>query len=187
MAVEAYIKIKGSKQGQFKSETTAKNAGAGAIPVLRFASTALAPRDVATGQASGKRQWQPIRITKEWGAASPQLLNALLTNEILANVVCEFWRADPAGKAELHYRVTLQNATVSSISATYDRTQPAGAPLFGHEVEDVEFTFQSIQVEDVADKTMAADNFHDVAPSPAPSPAPQPITIREPVRPIIPG
>ena len=31
------------------------------------------PRDVATGQASGKRQHGSITIVKEWGAASPQL------------------------------------------------------------------------------------------------------------------
>jgi hypothetical protein len=31
------------------------------------------PRDIATGQASGKRQHGSITIVKEWGAASPQL------------------------------------------------------------------------------------------------------------------
>lgn len=33
----------------------------------------VSPRDVATGQASGKRMHKPFVITKEWGAASPQL------------------------------------------------------------------------------------------------------------------
>jgi hypothetical protein len=31
------------------------------------------PRDLATGQASGKRMHKPFVITKEWGASSPQL------------------------------------------------------------------------------------------------------------------
>lgn len=31
------------------------------------------PRDVATGQASGKRMHKPITITKEWSASSPLL------------------------------------------------------------------------------------------------------------------
>lgn len=31
----------------------------------------LAPRDIATGQASGKRMHKPFTITKEWGASSP--------------------------------------------------------------------------------------------------------------------
>ena len=33
----------------------------------------ISPRDLATGQASGKRMHKPMVITKEWGAASPQL------------------------------------------------------------------------------------------------------------------
>ena len=35
--------------------------------------TLASPRDVATGQASGKRQHGAIAIIKEWGAASPLL------------------------------------------------------------------------------------------------------------------
>ena len=33
----------------------------------------ISPRDLATGQASGKRMHKPFIITKEWGAASPTL------------------------------------------------------------------------------------------------------------------
>ena len=33
-----------------------------------------APRDVATGQASGKRTHKPVTFVKEWGPATPQLL-----------------------------------------------------------------------------------------------------------------
>jgi hypothetical protein len=31
----------------------------------------VSPRDAATGQASGKRSYKPIRILKEWGGSSP--------------------------------------------------------------------------------------------------------------------
>ena len=37
------------------------------------ASYVVAPRDLATGMATGKRQYAPVKIVKEWGAASPQL------------------------------------------------------------------------------------------------------------------
>jgi type VI secretion system secreted protein Hcp len=186
LAVQAYVKIKGTKQGQFKGEgVQSKIAGTGAIPLVRFSSDATAPRDVATGQASGKRQWQPIRITKEWGAASPQLLQAMTQNEILSNVVFEFYRADPSGKQSLHYRITLQNATVSSVHSYVDLTVPAGTPFGGHELEDLELTFQSIMVEDVADKTTVSDNFHQEVATPQ---QPQPVPVlREPVRPIAPA
>ena len=37
------------------------------------ASYIVSPRDSASGMASGKRQYAPVKIIKEWGAASPQL------------------------------------------------------------------------------------------------------------------
>jgi hypothetical protein len=40
---------------------------------LTSASYVVSPRDMATGQASGKRQHGSITIVKEWGAASPEL------------------------------------------------------------------------------------------------------------------
>ena len=178
MAVQAYVKIKGAKQGQFKGEGVRTGPGAGMIPIVRFASGATAPRDASSGVATGKRQWQPIRITKEWGAASPQLLQALTANEQLPSVVFEFFRADKAGKEQLHYRITLQNAFVSSISSSLDLTSAAGTPYAGHELEDVELTFQSIMVEDVADKTTATDDWHEISPQPV---------IPAPIRPSVPA
>jgi hypothetical protein len=37
------------------------------------ASYVVSPRDMATGMATDKRQYAPVKIVKEWGAASPQL------------------------------------------------------------------------------------------------------------------
>jgi hypothetical protein len=37
------------------------------------ASYVVAPRDSASGMATGRRQYAPVKIVKEWGAASPQL------------------------------------------------------------------------------------------------------------------
>ena len=37
------------------------------------ASYVVTPRDSASGMATGKRQYAPVKITKEWNAASPQL------------------------------------------------------------------------------------------------------------------
>src|SRR4051794_17781015 len=36
----------------------------------------IAPRDIATGQASGKRMHKPLTVVKEWVAASPELAAA---------------------------------------------------------------------------------------------------------------
>jgi hypothetical protein len=40
---------------------------------LTNASYIVSPRDAASGMATGRRQYAPVKIVKEWGAASPQL------------------------------------------------------------------------------------------------------------------
>lgn len=187
MSVQAFVKITGTKQGQFKSPNGKSAAGPGGIPVLRFESLASAPRDLATGQSSGKRQWQPIRLTKEWDAASPQLLAALTTNEVLSTVVFEFYRSDPTGKSALHYRISLKNAVLSTLDSVLDVTAPASAGA-RPELEMVEMTFQSITVENVDGKTSATDGATTIAPPAQPVPlGQQPGILRDPiVHPVIP-
>lgn len=67
MAYEFYVSIEGSKQGKFKGES-AREAHKGKIGAIGFSHEVASPRDVATGQASGKRQHMPITFVKEWGA-----------------------------------------------------------------------------------------------------------------------
>jgi type VI secretion system secreted protein Hcp len=86
MAYEFYVTIKGKKQGQFKVEIL-RELLMFKIPALRFLYELKAPRDAATGQASGKRQHSPITMTKEWGPASPQIFQALVMNEVLESVL----------------------------------------------------------------------------------------------------
>src|ERR1051326_3312622 len=103
MAYRFYVTIQGAKQGKFKGETEQKGFGAGKIGGVRYMASAQAPRDIATGMASGKRQWQPIRFTKRWDSASPQLMQALVTNEVLTSVLFEFTQTDPTGKEVPHF------------------------------------------------------------------------------------
>src|SRR6266850_1978560 len=90
------VSIKGKTQGAFKAETTqgsAKNKIAG----LSFSYEVKSPRDAATGNASGKRQHSPVRIVKAVGAASPQIFQALVNNEVLTEVTFEFTKTNAIG------------------------------------------------------------------------------------------
>jgi hypothetical protein len=40
---------------------------------LTGSSYIISPRDSSSGMATGRRQYAPVKIVKEWGAASPQL------------------------------------------------------------------------------------------------------------------
>ena len=117
--------------------------------VLKFSYGVVSPRDVSTGQPSGKRQHKPIVITREPGAASPQFFTALLTNEVLKPVVIKFLRANVTGVSEVQQVITLTTPTIS------DFRQYVGDD--GRWLEDVAFVFQQIQIENKPGKTMAVD------------------------------
>ena len=133
MANAFYVSIEGEKQGKFKGEA-ALEARSGQDHRRPFVMETISPRDLATGQASGKRQHKPIRFTKEWGAASPQLQQALFTNETLKSVLFEFVRTDAKGAEEVHYTIKLTNASVSRIASVLDLTSKAGTRFDGHEL-----------------------------------------------------
>ena len=157
MPYEFYVTIQGKKQGQFKGESQ-REREKGKIPALRFVYEIKSPRDAATGQASGKRQHSPITITKEWGAASPQLFQALVMNEVLESVLFEFIQTGTEGAEEVYYTIKLTNATIANLKQYLDQTkQDTGFAT--HAFEDVSFTFQKIEVAHNIAKTAASDDW----------------------------
>jgi type VI secretion system secreted protein Hcp len=153
------VSIEGTKQGRLKGETQARGEKGNRIAGVRFVLETVSPRDVATGQASGKRQHKPILFTKEWGAASPQLYQALATNEVLKSVVFEFTRTNADGQEAVFHRVTLANASVSAIKSTLDLTDVSGDPYDGRSLEDVSLVYQKITIESLDGKTTAVDDW----------------------------
>ncbi len=94
-AYEAYIVVKGTSQGQVRGE--ALQHPSGLQPELQFTYAVQAPRDAASGQASGKRQYKPVKIVKEWGSTSPQLGQAeLLCRALVVRVSVAGAPAAPA-------------------------------------------------------------------------------------------
>lgn len=151
-----FIIIQGSKQGPFKGELL--EAGHTAeIGGLRLSMELDVPLDVATGHASGRRQYKPLTITKEWGAASPQILQAVATSEVLTTVSLRFVRTTPTGTEETSQTITLTNATISEVRRYVDFTAAGDAGRL--ELEDVSFVFQRIMVEDVPGHTSFVDSW----------------------------
>ena len=107
-----------------------------------FELPVLAPRDAATGQVSGKRRWDPIKVTKHVDRTSPNLVQSLATNELLKEVKLRASRPRPTGLSPTYYTVTLTNAVVASLRQYKTDPANAGLPL----LEDVTFTFQKIQI-----------------------------------------
>jgi type VI secretion system secreted protein Hcp len=108
----------------------------------------LAPRDAASGLASGKRQHSVLTITKETDIASPQFLNAKWKSELIATLDLNFVRKSSQGGEQPYFTITLTNATISG----YRRyaPKPRGKGLSTHELEEISFTFSKIEISDVS-------------------------------------
>jgi type VI secretion system secreted protein Hcp len=159
MALDFYVTIEGVKQGKFKGEGHTKG-HEDKIVGLAFDYQLTSPRDPATGQASGKRQHSPVKFTKEWGAASPQIFQALVSQEVLKAVLFEFIRANPTGGEAVYQTVKLLDATVSQLHQ-YKLMPPQqqGVKIDTQELEDVSFTFHKIEIDNKVGKTQAADDW----------------------------
>lgn len=163
MAYEFYIAVEGTKQGKFKGESK-REKWKEQITGLSYAHKIQSPRDIATGQASGKRQHGAISITKEWGPSTPQLFTALVSNEVLKKVEFSFVHTTKEGAEEVYQTVKLTNATVSAVeymTGVGDSAESAkhtGA-FDTHELEKVSFTYQRIEVDNLPGKTSAVDDW----------------------------
>jgi len=155
--IQCRVAIRGTKQGQFKGDSTAKGQEKW-IRCTQFLLSLTVPRDAATGMASGKRQYAPVVITKEWNAASPQIFQSASTNEVLPQVEFEFSRPSPMGVDTVFETVTLTNATISAVKQ-YIGFPDAGEPPNPHPLEDVSFTFQKIEITNAEGKTTAVDEW----------------------------
>jgi type VI secretion system secreted protein Hcp len=155
MATYFTLSVKAAKQGDLNGESGRKR---NLIPILGFRSEVTSPRDPSSGQASGKRIHKPIVVYKEWGVISPQLFQALVTNENLPVVVIDEFRTNPRGIEAVYMEIRLINAQVASIVVEPQRVEDQ--PVWTNkEIEAVSFTFQKIEIENKASKVTAVDDW----------------------------
>jgi type VI secretion system secreted protein Hcp len=155
------ITIVASKQGTLAGGSGQKASLCGArIEGLGFSYGVVSPRDQSTGQATGRRQHKPVRIKKEWNAASPQLFQALITGEPLSTVTLNFYVTDQmTGQLVVDHTINLSNAFVTSIEHALEPLTSSSAKSAAdvNATETVEITFQRIELIDSRGKTSAID------------------------------
>lgn len=115
MVLNAYLKLKGQKQGEIKGSVIQKGRE-GRIMVIAADHELLSPTDPASGLPSGKRVHKPFVITKEVDRSSPLLYSAFANNENITEWELQFWRAAPTGVEQQHYTVKLTNARIAGIN-----------------------------------------------------------------------
>jgi type VI secretion system secreted protein Hcp len=118
----------------------------GMIECLAYEQEVTIPASAAVtagGAAAGRRQYQPLRITKRIDQASPLLLKALTQGQAVEGTF-RFYRVSKAGGVQQFYTVEIRQARVTSVKQVNpDRLVPATAahpPL-----EEVAFVFNTIR------------------------------------------
>ena len=151
------VAIKAQKQGQFPG--TAPGRPDKWIPCTQFLMSVSSPRDASSGMANGRRQYTPVVITKEWDAASPLIMNAAGTNEVLTLVEFEFLKTNAQGAQFAFETIRLTNATISGVKR-YIGFPDSGEPPNPHSLEDISFTFQKIEVVSTEGRTTFSDDWN---------------------------
>ena len=147
MALNAYLKLKGQKQGEIKGSVTQKGRE-NKIMVIAVNHEIVSPRDAASGLPTGKRMHKPFVITKELDKSSPLLYNVLVNNENISEWELQFWtpqiKSTSGGGTEVqHYKVQLTNANIASIHFVMPNYKHPDLMKYA-EYEEVSFTYQKI-------------------------------------------
>ncbi|MGY8683193.1 Hcp family type VI secretion system effector [Bradyrhizobium sp. UFLA05-153] len=170
VSLEAYITIKGKKQGDISQDASKPDSigqvaksdsdNQSKITVVAFTSGIIVPRDMTSGVATGTRNHQPVVFTKFFDRASPLLWQALATNEVLEEVVCEFYRADPAGmpKPQNFFKTTWKDATLIEGKAFVPLTINPQNNFFQN-MEDWSFTYKEVKWEHIPGSTTGEDKW----------------------------
>jgi type VI secretion system secreted protein Hcp len=139
MPTIAYLTVTGAKQGAIQGDVTLKGRE-GTIAVTAVSSQIDSMFDPTSGAASGKRQHQPISITKRIDQASPKLYTAMVTNETLTDVTLAFWSPlpDGTGMQTPYFTIKLTNATIVGITLNSQDAQDTAAQT------QVRFVYQRI-------------------------------------------
>ena len=135
-AMDAYMTIKGAKQGQIKSDPTSDNIHI--ISVVR-------DTPMATALPTGRRMHSTITIVREIDRATPKFDQAFSTSEPLTEVVITFSGA--TGGAKTAQKIVLTNATILSVRKSGNN-------------ETITLDYQAIEVTTVNGGKSATDDWN---------------------------
>jgi type VI secretion system secreted protein Hcp len=157
-----HLKVKLKKQGEVEGESKIKTLERDkTIECIAYEGGVSIPYDVNSASPSGRRQYTPIKITKEIDQATPLFLNACASNEQIETAIFKFYRPAKTGDEELFFTVEIKGGYVTSsrqivhdvMNQEYHHYKP---------IEEVTFTFQSITWKNlVGKKTEATDSWRN--------------------------
>ena len=141
MALDAYLRLAGAKQGDIKGSVTRKGLE-GTILVIGFNHEVVVPTDDA-GVPIGQRMVTRVVITKEVDRSSPLLMQMLLSNETGKLCELKFYRPTGSGTEEQYFTIRMEGAVVVDIrQEMLNNRYPENTQ---HKLrEDVAFSYRTI-------------------------------------------
>lgn len=141
--VHLFLKANGK---DIKGESTQTSLSReGSIECLSYEQAATTPFEPSTGQASGRRQYSPLKVTKRIDKSSPLLWQAMTQNQKVEGVF-KFYRPNPTGDGttEQFFSVQIAKGFISSIRQVVEDTL---SPTESYEppMEELNIIFHDIQ------------------------------------------
>ncbi|MET0210993.1 MAG: type VI secretion system tube protein Hcp [Burkholderiaceae bacterium] len=133
---DMYLDLTLKRAGKVKGEATSSGHVAD-IVVTGFSWGVGAAGDAVAGQATGRRSYRQLQITKALDASSTALMSAVATNDEVRSAKLFLRKA--GGEQQDYFTLTLEKARVAS----YDIE--AGAD--GQTVERITLSFQKVDIE----------------------------------------
>jgi type VI secretion system Hcp family effector len=156
MDTSYYLTVNASSQGELVGEG-GKKTNAKGIPILGYSLGVDTPQSSGSGQATGKRTYEPVSVYKNAGPVTVQIYQALTNNEMLLKVEILVYKTTKAGKESLYFKITLTNARISALQ------HEPGDTVDQDELETIQFTFQKIELENLLAGTSVVDDLKQTA------------------------
>jgi len=141
MALNAFLKLSGQKQGAIKGASVQKGRE-GQIEVNAVDHQVNRSFD-ASGVPAAARQHQPFVITKDVDVSSPQLYQAMVGAEPMSEFTLQFFQTQAAGSELNYYTVTLAGAQIVGIKCEMPNNNYADLAALNVR-EKVAFTYTKI-------------------------------------------
>ncbi|GGI27625.1 type VI secretion system tube protein TssD [Pedobacter mendelii] len=165
MALNAYLTLKGKRNGEIKGSVVQKGRE-GKILVIAASHQLSTPSNPSTAMAVGRKIHSPFIITKELDKSSPLLYNILASNDSITEWKLEFWgtqikTAIGSGAETQKYTVKLTNARIINIKFVMPNVKDPDLAKYV-EYEEVSFAYETIEWTWVDGGITATDNIKDI-------------------------
>ena len=157
MPSPTYMWAKGARQGDIKGSVDIAGRE-DSVEIIDMKHQVHSPTDIASGQATGKRQHMPLEVVAAIDKATPLLYTSCATNETLPEVTFKFYKVDETGTEKEYYTTKLTNARVVDVSLIVPNSRDVSNEHFPHMIK-YGFVYQAIEWTWIDGTIMAMDDW----------------------------